>query len=172
MKYTRYLPLLLALTAQNDTGHLDQHEKPKEAIVDAHPEREITADTSKKVKKVISTESKDPQKIAQQKLEEEFWDVASDISEQLNKSGFNTIVNGHEVDGIQFGAIDFKIQEKKYRVALPNLENIDPNFKYNVVLFIDREMIQLKNNSLNDLSEEIQDYVQDSLIGPSPSEGL
>ena len=172
MNYRRLLPLVLALGAQSNL--VPQIEKQETVTKEGMEEKEITLATAAKVDGIMADQhvkQEDESKIKdQQKLEEDFWESAYDISDALNEFAFKSVVNQNTVGDLEFASVDFKMLDVKYKIRLSNPENIDRKLKYNIVLFMNNEKIPLKSNNVKELAEDIRDYVQDSLMVPPSSD--
>lgn len=101
----------------------------------------------------------------QQALEDNFWDNANELSDNLNSIGFDSLVyEGISDKGMSYAYVQFKLMGSTYWFSLPNPENIRSEFKYNFVFFVNDERSYIAANGMEEVMDQIADIInsQDS----------
>ncbi len=101
----------------------------------------------------------------QQELEDDFWGDANELCDELNSLGFNAVVyEGRAPKGISYAYVQFKLMNSIYWIGLPDPENIKPEFKYNFVFFIDKQVSYVAGNKMDEVMDQIHARINNSLL--------
>lgn len=103
----------------------------------------------------------------QQELEDGFWGNADELSDELNSIGLHAVVyEGTGTNGLSYAYVQFKLMNGVYWFALPDPENIKPEFKYNFVFFIDQKKTYVAANNMDEVMDQISARIDNSLLMP------
>ncbi|MBI4127391.1 hypothetical protein HY463_01655 [Candidatus Peregrinibacteria bacterium] len=96
----------------------------------------------------------------QQALEDDFWDNANELSDNLNSIGFDSLVyEGTSDKGLSYAYVKFRLMGSTYWFSLPNPENIKSEFKYNFVFFVNDDRSYIAANGMDEVMDQIADII-------------